>query len=125
MNPVLGLRARAAGTLLAAALGLYTVPSPAEDEVEDTAQTPETTLDGVVIEAEPLQLERTIEELMQRFREALGRERFEMPFSERPLPGGARELHTRFGRFCVVPVPTQFGSDLARGIDLAMRCAAF
>ena len=125
MTPLLRLRARAVGTLLAAVLGSYTIPGLAEDEVEDAVQTPETTLDGVVIEAEPLQLERTIEELMQRFREALGRDRFDMPFSERPLPGGARELHTRFGRFWVVPVPTQFGSDLARGIDLAMRCAAF
>ncbi|MCC7548544.1 MAG: hypothetical protein IT532_12335 [Burkholderiales bacterium] len=91
----------------------------------ETGASESTTLDAVIIEAEPLLVERTIEELMQSFREALRRDRFEMPFSERPLPGGARELNTRSGRFCVVPLPTQFASDLARGIDLAQRCAAY
>ena len=114
-------RASCAATL-AVLLALSAAPLRAQEEAPAEG-VPETALDAVVIEAEPLQLERTIEELMHRFREALRRDRFQVPFSERPLPGGALELNTRFGRFCVVPLPTQLGSDLARGIELAQRCA--
>jgi len=119
--------ARRTGAVLAVAALLAGNPAFGEGDGDaaEEAAVPETTMDGVVIEAEPLRLERTIEELMQRFREALRRDRYDLPFAERPLPGGALELTTRFGRFCVVPLPTQFGSDLARGIDLAQRCAQF
>lgn len=114
---------RAAAALLA--LSAASVCAQQEPDAADPQPAPETPLDSVIIEAEPLQLERTIEELMRSFREALRRDRFDMPFSERPLPGGAMELNTRFGRFCVVPVPSQTGSDLARGIELAQRCGSF
>lgn len=120
-------RVRRTRAFLAVAAVLACGPALGEGDADATeeAALPETTIEGVVIEAEPLRLERTIEALMQQFREALRRDRFDLPFAERPLPGGALELTTRFGRFCVVPVPTQFGSDLARGIDLAQRCAEF
>ncbi len=120
-------RARRTSTAVAVALALVAGGARGENggDAADEAAVPETTVDGVIIEAEPLRLERTIEELMQRFREALNRDRFELPFRERPLPGGALEVTTRFGRFCVVPLPTVFGSDLARGIELAQRCTPY
>ncbi len=127
MNRFSLARVRRTRTAVAVALVLVAGTAHGENGGDTAAEAavPETTVDGVIIEAEPLQLERTIEELMQRFREAVSRDRFELPFRERPLPGGAREITTRFGRFCVVPLPTVFGSDLARGIELAQRCAPY
>jgi len=127
-SPAAWLPARGLGAALALVAGLACAQADMPLEVPPQVQpaaAPETTLEGIVIEAEPLRLERTIEELMQSFREALRRDRFDATPSARPLAGGMMELDTRFGRFCVVALPTQFGSDLARGIELANRCAAF
>ena len=42
---------------------------------------------------------------------------------ERRLAGGAIELHTRYGRFCIMPTPTPSYSDLGTNTTLASRCA--
>jgi hypothetical protein len=118
------LAAPGLGAALALAAGLACAQAEVPPE-EQPAAVPETTLEGIVIEAEPLRLERTIEELMQSFREALRRDRFDAAPVARPLGSDMMELNTRYGRFCVVSLPTQFGSDLARGIELANRCAAY
>jgi hypothetical protein len=78
---------------------------------------------SVVIEAEPLELEPGIGELMQRFRDRLADERPLDPVEDRLL-SGAIEVNTRYGRFCIAPLPTYLSSDLA-GLALASRCAMF
>ena len=42
---------------------------------------------------------------------------------EHRLAGGAIELHTRYGRFCIMPTPTYSSSDLGTNTTLASRCA--
>lgn len=78
---------------------------------------------AVVIEAEPLDLEPGIEELMRRFGDRLADHRPLDPV-EAPLPS-AIEVNTRYGRFCIAPLPTYLSSDLAGGLTLASRCAIF
>jgi hypothetical protein len=79
---------------------------------------------SVVIEAEPLQLEPGMGELVQRFRDRLADDRPLDPVEDRLL-SGALEVHTRYGRFCIAPLPTYLSSDLAGGLTLASRCAMF
>lgn len=45
--------------------------------------------------------------------------------SEHRLAGGAMELHTRYGRFCIMPTPAYPYSDLTTNLTLASRCAMF
>jgi hypothetical protein len=79
---------------------------------------------SVVIEAEPLELEPGIGELMRRFRDRLADDRPLDPVEDRLL-SGALEVNTRYGRFCIAPLPTYLSSDLAGGLTLASRCAMF
>jgi len=44
---------------------------------------------------------------------------------EHRLTSGAMELHTRYGRFCIMPTPAYPYSDLATNLTLASRCAKF
>lgn len=94
--------------------------------VEDTAgvEVPETSLEGIIIEAEPIQSEPSIEERFERFREILGGGQPLAP-SAGALAGGGTELSTRYGRFCVPVLPVQPSSDLAAGSILAARCSMF
>jgi len=72
------------GAALALAAGLACAQAELPPEVQPAA-VPETNLEGIVIEAEPLRLERTIEELMQSFRKALLKDRLDAASAERPL----------------------------------------
>jgi hypothetical protein len=40
-------------------------------------------------------------------------------------PNGTMELQTRYGRFCIVPLPASLPSDLTGSLPLASRCAMF
>ena len=84
------------------------------------------TLGSVVIEAEPM-LEPGIEDLMRSFRAALerDRQRTSLDIVERQYASGAVEVDTRYGRFCLAPLPTYLSSDLTAGVVLASRCAQF
>jgi hypothetical protein len=84
------------------------------------------TLGSVVIEAEPM-LEPGIEDLMRSFRAALerDRQRTSLDIVERQYASGAVEVDTRYGRFCLAPLPTYLSSDLTAGVALASRCAQF
>jgi hypothetical protein len=79
---------------------------------------------AVIIEGEII-APPTLEDIMQRFREMLEEERTLAPM-ERPLAGGGIEVYTRYGRFCIAPLPTYIASsDLTGGLTLASRCAMF
>jgi hypothetical protein len=79
---------------------------------------------AVVIEGEVI-APPTLDEIMQRFRDMLEDERTLAPM-ERPLAGGGLEVHTRYGRFCIAPLPTYIASsDLTGGLTLASRCTLF
>lgn len=87
----------------------------------------EVALGSVVIEAEPI-VEPTIDELMRGFRDALARDRllrYPGDVLERQLAGGVLEVNTRYGRFCIAPMPIYLSPELAGGVNLASRCAAF
>jgi hypothetical protein len=92
-------------------------PDPAREEL---------TLGSVVIEAEPI-LEPGIDDLMRSFRAALerDRQRTSLDIVERQYASGAVEVDTRYGRFCLAPLPTYLSSDLTAGVALASRCARF
>ena len=60
--------------------------------------------DSIVIEAEPLDQPPTEEQLMQRFREALGSPR-SLQLTEHSSAAGGIEVQSRYGRFCVNPTP--------------------
>lgn len=78
----------------------------------------------IVIEGEGLAPEPTLDQLMRKFREALSQPPSYV-ISERQLAGGLMEIRTRFGRFCVRPVPPQVQSGLGGDIALAAPCASF
>lgn len=80
---------------------------------------------SVIIEAPPIETGPTIELLLQRFRAALAEDRARALPSERHLASGATELQTRYGRFCINPLPAYLYSDLAGTLTLASRCAMF
>ncbi|HEU5282297.1 MAG TPA: hypothetical protein VFU53_00670 [Burkholderiales bacterium] len=98
----------------------------AEEASREPALAPRTevTPGSVVIEAEPLELEPGMGELMRRFRARLADDRPLDPVEDR-LVSGAIEVDTRYGRFCIAPLPTYLSSDLAGGLTLASRCAMF
>jgi hypothetical protein len=103
-------------------------PPAAEAPVEQPADPAreELTLGSVVIEAEPI-LEPGIEDLMRSFRAALerDRQRASLDIVERQYASGVVEVDTRYGRFCLAPLPTYLSSDLTVGVALASRCAQF
>jgi hypothetical protein len=117
---------RATRLLVLAALGacyghaaLALEPSAAPEP-----ETVEVTPGAVIIEGEAI-APPTLEEIMQRFRDMLEDERTLAPM-ERPLAGGGLEVHTRYGRFCIAPLPTYIASsDLTGGLTLASRCTLF
>lgn len=115
-----GLRVALAWVVLAAAA----VQAADGAEAAASADVPEPSLEGIIIEAEPIQSEPSIEERFERFREILG-DRGSLTPSERALAGGGMELSTRYGHFCVPILPVQTGSDLAAGSILAARCSMF
>lgn len=115
-----GLRAALVCVVLSAAV----VRAADGAEAAAGAEVPEPSLEGIIIEAEPIQSEPSIEERFERFREILG-DRGSLTPGEDALAGGGTALSTRYGRFCVPILPVQTGSDLAAGSILAARCSMF
>lgn len=110
-------------TLVAAGALVWSSATHAEEN-EEPAKPPEVEVGSVVIEAEPLPSEPTVDELLARFRERLRTERTLAPI-ERPLAGGMVEVKTRYGRFCV-PSPNAFNtSSLTGSFGLASFCAFY
>jgi hypothetical protein len=88
------------------------------------AETDDPTISApIIIEADPMNEEPTLDQLMHRFREALGAPPSYV-ISERPLAGGGLEFHTRYGRFCVKTPAVQMGGP-GGDVSLASRCASF
>jgi hypothetical protein len=98
--------------------GAHSSPRSADGSVIEVPAEP------IVIEGEPIAPEPTLDQLMQKFREALSQPPSYV-VSERQLAGGLMEIRTRFGRFCVRPVPPQVQSGLGGDISLAAPCASF
>lgn len=107
-----------AETLSTEYLGAGTSPRNADGSIIEVPAEP------IVIESEGLAPEPTLDQLMQKFREALSQPPSYV-ISERQLAGGLMEIRTRFGRFCVRPVPPQVQSGLGGDIALAAPCASF
>jgi hypothetical protein len=78
----------------------------------------------IVIEGEAAPPEPTLDQRMQKFRDALPPPPSYV-VSERQLADGLTEIHTRFGRLCVRPVPSQIQSGLGGDIALAAPCTSF
>lgn len=88
------------------------------------AETDDSTISApIIIEADPMNEEPTLDQLMHRFREALGAPPSYV-ISERPLGGESLEFHTRYGRFCVKTPAVQMGGP-GGDVSLASRCASF
>jgi hypothetical protein len=77
----------------------------------------------IVIESDALTPEPTQDQLLQKFRDALGQPP-SLVVSERQLAGGL-EVTTRFGHFCARALPAQVRSGLGGDITLAAPCASF
>jgi hypothetical protein len=92
--------------------------------VSDDGAVVEVPVEPIVIESDALTPEPTQDQLMQKFRDALGQPPSYI-VSERQLAGGVLEVTTRFGRLCVRPLPGQLGSGLGGDITLAAPCASF
>ena len=66
----------------------------------------------------------THEQLMRRFRDALGRP-LGTGVEERQLADGTLELPTQLGRFCARPLPAQSRSQVGGSTTLVAPCASF
>ena len=99
-------------------LGANTSPRSTDGSVIEVPAEP------IVIEGEGLAPEPTLDQLMQKFREALSQPPSYV-ISERQLAGGLMEIRTRFGRFCVRPVPPQVQSGLGGDTALVAPCTSF
>jgi len=84
----------------------------------------EVPLPPVVVISEPLNPPPSQDQLMLRFREALGQPPT-LVIAEHQYANGAVEMTTRFGRFCAGPPPGYLQSGLGGDIRLAGRCALF
>jgi len=80
--------------------------------------------DPIVIEAEPLDQPPTQEQLMQRFRDALGSPR-SLQLTEHSFAAGGIEVQSRYGRFCLNPSPAPSAGGPGGDVTLASRCAVF
>jgi hypothetical protein len=101
-----------------ASLALETAPGSEKGSVGEVRSPP------VVIESEVLNLDPTLDQLMQKFRTALGRPSVSS-VSERRLANGALEVTTSLGRFCTTAPPGYIQSALGGNITLAAPCALF
>jgi hypothetical protein len=116
--------------LLAAALSVGALAQDNDSRSQDVEaaslglRAPVSAPGSVVIEAEPL-AEPTIDELMQTFRAALERDRRPMGIVERQLAGGIIEVNTRYGRFCLAPLPTYLSSSLTTSSGLTTFCSPY
>ena len=93
-------------------------PTNGDSSVVDTSLAP------ITIESERLYPAPALENSAQRLRDALGPPPI-LIASERQLADGAMELTTRFGHFCVKPLPGYLQSGIGGTITLAVRCASY
>jgi hypothetical protein len=98
--------------------GAYSSARDADGSVIEVPSEP------IVIESEALAPEPTLDQLMQKFRDALAQPPSYV-ISERQLAGGLMEIRTRFSRLCVRPMPPQVQSGLGGDISLVAPCASF
>jgi hypothetical protein len=119
---------------LLAIAGLAAVPAAADENALEAAapvatpssEAPSTTLGSIVIEAEPL-TEPDLDTLQRRLGTALERDRQRYPLEivEHQFAGGGLEVDTRYGRFCIAPLPSYLSSGLGADTTLTSRCTAF
>jgi hypothetical protein len=64
---------------------------------------------------------------MQSFHDALERDGSRKPTGivERQLAGGIIEVNTRYGRFCLAPLPTYLSSSLSTSSGLTTFCSPY
>jgi hypothetical protein len=79
---------------------------------------------SVIIEVEPIS-EPTIDELMRGFRDVLERDRRPLRIVEHHLAGGIIEIDTRYGRFCLAPLPTYVSTSLTTSGGLTSFCSPY
>jgi hypothetical protein len=79
---------------------------------------------SVIIEAEPI-VEPTLDSLMRSLRDTLERGRRPLSPVERQLAGGIIEIDTRYGRFCLAPLPTYLSSSLTTSGGLTSFCSPY
>jgi hypothetical protein len=99
-------------------------PAPAPVQAPSEAPPIELSIGGIVIEAEWLKVEPSLEEQAQEFRKALAVPDLLTPV-ERSFADGSVEVQTRYGKFCLRPVPDYLQASIGSGLALAARCAAF
>ncbi len=99
-----------------AATSLAAAPASQESAVIEIPVAP------IIIESDLPAPQPTLEQLMLKFREALGQPP-SFVVSEHQLADGALELTTRFGRFCARPLPAQSQFGVGGHITLAAPCA--
>ena len=102
----------------------YASPALETARASETGAVGEVRSPPVVIESDVLNLEPTLDQLMQKFRTALGQPSVST-VSERRLANGALEVTTSLGRFCTTPPPGYIQSALGGNITLAAPCALF
>jgi hypothetical protein len=78
-----------------------------------------------VIEAEPLPVGPSVEELMQRFRANLREDKYPLQPVYKVFATGVVEVTTRYGKFCLAPLPTYLSTSLTFSTSLASRCTLF
>jgi hypothetical protein len=97
----------------------------ATDKVGDETQSSvELRLPPLVIEGQATHPDPTEEQLMQKFRQALGQPA-PLIVAEHRFSDGTLELTTRLGHFCGKPLPPHLESALGGYITLAAPCAWF
>jgi hypothetical protein len=84
----------------------------------------EVPLAPIVVVSDPLNPNPTQDQLMRKFRDALGQPPT-LGIAEHQFAGGALQMTTRFGRFCAGPPPGYLQSGLGGDIRLAAPCASF
>ena len=102
----------------------YARPALETAPASETGAVGEVRSPPVVIESNVLNLDPTLDQLMQKFRTALGQPSVST-VSEHRLANGALEVTTNVGRFCTTPPPGYIQSAPGGNITLAAPCALF
>ena len=108
---------------------LLSLPMSGADAIETQTSIQESPpaeipLPPIVIESTPGSPDLTLDQLMQKFREALGSPPA-LVISEHQFYNGPLEIVTPFGRLCAEPPPARLESGLGGQINLAAPCAVF
>jgi hypothetical protein len=108
-----------------AADGGSTQHSPGRQDSGAAGETVELSPGSIVIEAEPLPVGPSVEELMQRFRANLREDKYPLQPVYKVFATGVVEVTTRYGKFCLAPLPTYLSTSLTFSTSLASRCTLF